>query len=204
MTDVWKEYDRFSGWPFERPGRRPCLAYRVQRKTIDDAGLADEYCPNHALAFSSVPQAAFCSSWHMAQVWLLEVLLKSTTFVLLRTHFEKLSSFAASIHTWAEQNTRNHVDAFCVSIPYITNPESFKSVVDTYQYDPPAAFTTRDVGPEVMAAMAQIQKTLEVGSESQCVPVKQRRWLQKHLTRFVRDRNPALEMAQRLEIKGYP
>ena len=193
LIDAKREYTQLLEWPSDNPRRRPCRSYPLQRSNEDP-----EY-PMRLDIYCDTTQAAICNSWCLAQVLVLNIIVNVANFLI---SFMPCQLTDLSLHTErssAEHLIREHIDDFCSTIPYIMNP-NIKEAAHQYPHGPDSARLPKDPGPEVIAGMSQLKKTLEVASQAPSVPYSQKQWMQQYLTLLSRNRSADQEKALRVEL----
>ncbi|KAL8828127.1 MAG: hypothetical protein Q9191_002774 [Dirinaria sp. TL-2023a] len=197
LIDAKREYEQLFEWPAEHPRRHPCRSYPLSKSK--DNG-SDAMYPNRIDIYCDTTQATMCNSWHIAQVLLLTIIANAATMLLLSASKKSTRSSLSTEVEHAEHLIRQHIDDFCSTIPYILYPGRIEEVTRHYPHGPNWASLPKDLGPEAIAGMSQLKKTLEVASQARGVPRSQKQWMQQYLTLLSRNRSQDQEKASRLEL----
>ena len=197
LIDAKREYEQLSEWPADHPRRHPRRSCPLSKSK--DYG-SDAVYPSRIDVYCDTTQATMCNSWHIAQVLVLTIIANVAT-LLLSSASRKFTNLSLSTEVdHAEHLIREHIDDFCSTIPYILYPNRIEAVAHHYPHGPNSASMPKDLGPEAIAGMSQLKKTLEVGSQARGVPRSQKQWMQQYLTLLSRNRSHDQERASRLEL----
>lgn len=191
-----REYNQLARWYSDHPRRSPSRSYHLR---ASESQVEDTVYPKRLDIYRDTTQATMCNSWRMGQVLILNIIVNVANLLVSSKSCHGAALALLEERYTAEYLIREHIDDFCCSVPYVINPD-IKEAGNQYPHGAGSADLPRYLGPEVIAGLSQLKKTLEVGCQARCVPHSQKQWIQQYLTLLSRDRSRDQEKALRLEL----